>query len=153
MDNVEAIRELLQQIGTKPDSYPHIKSILERGKELSKLHGTPILLSQWVALTYVTPMNKTPPTKTFMEQFCETQCKRIESESIYQAINYQTQQIKTIASQITSGLKCLECYNNDVVILYIPCGHIIACLNCQRRTNENCTTCGTKITEAHRIFL
>ncbi|OMJ74829.1 hypothetical protein SteCoe_26176 [Stentor coeruleus] len=64
-------------------------------------------------------------------------------------------------------MDCLLCYSNPKSIVFLPCGHILACKSCateklnislgkvinQRRTPRNCPLCNQAIKEAREVFV
>ena len=63
--------------------------------------------------------------------------------------------------------ECLFCYSNPKSIVYLPCGHIVACKDCttqkleivlakvinQRRSPRSCPICKQAIKEAREVFI
>jgi hypothetical protein len=47
-------------------------------------------------------------------------------------------------------LTCTICLVRDVNVLFLPCGHLVTCTNCNHQTS--CNICSSKIIEKHKIF-
>ncbi|XP_052809855.1 baculoviral IAP repeat-containing protein 7-B-like [Mya arenaria] len=49
-------------------------------------------------------------------------------------------------------LKCSICHRNQVKVLFLPCGHLVACENCAPICTH-CPRCQTRITHTFRVFM
>lgn len=47
---------------------------------------------------------------------------------------------------------CKICMAKDVSVVFIPCGHLVACKECARLLNE-CPLCRTDIMKIQEIFM
>ena len=50
-------------------------------------------------------------------------------------------------------LTCNTCKVNQVSVIYLPCGHLIVCSNCHKKSTEKCQSCQTCIDESHLVFI
>ena len=87
--------------------------------------------------------------------------KREEIKEKNKRIQQQLQKIEM------PPIECLLCYSNPKNIVFLPCGHIIACKVCttenlnielnkminQRRNPRICPLCKQEIKEAREVFL
>jgi hypothetical protein len=56
----------------------------------------------------------------------------------------------TINERTKNVLICNICHISDVNVLFLPCGHLVTCSNCNHQTI--CNICSSKIIEKHKNF-
>ena len=58
---------------------------------------------------------------------------------------------KRLEKEKESSLACKICYEKDIGVVFSPCGHCVACVNCAPPL-ENCPLCRKEIGGAMRVF-
>ena len=55
---------------------------------------------------------------------------------------------------IQSKIKCIVCFNNNVDVILIPCGHISICKGCLDKVDRNkCPVCRTIVTRIYPFYI
>ena len=83
----------------------------------------------------------------------ENSCERIINLWIEEIDKIEIDITKTITEASKNYLKCFVCKENQVSILYLPCGHLIICTNCHKPNMKSCQICITYIDEFYNIYL
>lgn len=73
-------------------------------------------------------------------QFCALiDCFRIDSE-------------KDTDNNRADNTKCKICYTDEVGVVFLPCGHLVACVRCALSLTT-CAVCRQEVTATVRVFL
>ena len=56
------------------------------------------------------------------------------------------------AEQDDTSDKCVLCLDQDLALALNPCGHVVACQDCEERLPSNCPICRNAISNVLRIY-
>ena len=100
--------------------------------------------------------------RLYTDSLCKAYCyidekladETLKMSKINDYINVYKDSIKTvdIDKELCNKYNCTICYENEVNVCFVPCGHTF-CRECGKRANQKCFICKGVVTETKRIFL
>jgi len=72
----------------------------------------------------------------------ETACSDSSCETVRESLN-----------RIQEALLCRICMDNEIEVVFCPCGHTVACTSCANRCDQGCPVCRASFTHTQTIFL
>ena len=64
----------------------------------------------------------------------------------------EDQLLRTENERMKTQMQCKVCFNADVGVVFLPCGHLVVCTNCAPSL-QSCVICRKKITETIKIYM
>ena len=68
-------------------------------------------------------------------------------------VNGDSNQAQRQSETNESNQECRICLDKPLCIALVPCGHIVACLDCEKKLPTDCPTCRNEITGTLKVYL
>ena len=81
----------------------------------------------------------------------EQQNSRTNSNSAPSALTFQSSALNEV-KKLEESKKCKKCQKNDACVVFIPCGHLISCIECAD-TMKKCLICKEVVKQRVRSFI
>ena len=62
------------------------------------------------------------------------------------------EKLRTENEAMKKQMQCKVCFNSEVGVVFLPCGHLVVCNNCAPSL-QSCVICRRKITETIKIYM
>ena len=80
----------------------------------------------------------------------ENRCLKL-SQQFYDSIEKDNQSMKKDLEKLNESKVCKICMDEEACIVFIPCGHLMCCVNCSPGI-KNCAYCRKPIKSTIRTF-
>ncbi|XP_014228800.1 death-associated inhibitor of apoptosis 1-like isoform X1 [Trichogramma pretiosum] len=95
--------------------------------------------------------SSTTATTTTTEMQTETQAVPSSNQSQQSALAQQAQKANNEKKSIDDARVCKICYNEELGVVFLPCGHMVACVKCAPGMTT-CAVCRETVTMTVRAF-
>lgn len=139
----------------EPPSYTNIQTMLtvamQGGLLIESKHQPELIKKKLFTVNEVYKKNLCD-VYSKIEDLINSQTMKMDKISDYIKVYKETVSTFELNKQILNKYTCTICYENEVKVCFLPCGHTF-CRGCSERANRKCFVCNGTVTENKTIFL